>query len=230
MHDAHFHYSPEIARLQKENGIPGLCNVQNAQEEREVKEAGLLYSVGVHPWDADRIRLKEMEGLLEEAPVIGEIGMDNVWCDTDLSVQRDVFVAQIQFAARHGKPVILHTKGMEREILDIIRQYPNTYIVHWYSAMEYLQEYDAVASYFTVGPSVGTDPAVTQLAEKVSMEKLLMESDGLDAIEWAVGNRDYIDTLKHAAAQIARIKGLSYGQAEAWLDENFAALLQRVCS
>ena len=214
MHDAHFHYSPEIARLQKENGIPGLCNVQNAQEEREVKEAGLLYSVGVHPWDADRIRLKEMEGLLEEAPVIGEIGMDNVWCDKDLSVQRDVFVAQIQFAARHGKPVILHTKGMEREILD----------------MEYLQEYDAVASYFTVGPSVGTDPAVTQLAEKVSMEKLLMESDGLDAIEWAVGNRDYIDTLKHAAAQIARIKGLSYGQAEAWLDENFAALLQRVCS
>ena len=72
---------------------------------------------------------------------IGEIGLDNVWCTVDLGVQRTVFERQLAFAQQLGKPVVLHTKGMEREILDTIRYYPKRYLVHWYACPHWLQDY-----------------------------------------------------------------------------------------
>ncbi len=32
--------------------------------------------------------------LLKKAPIIGEIGMDSVWCDLDLNIQKEVFEKQ----------------------------------------------------------------------------------------------------------------------------------------
>ena len=114
-------------------------------------ENGLRCSCGVHPWSASHERLNEMKPLLKQARIIGEIGMDSVWCDTDMTLQKDVFVKQIEYAYQHHKPVVLHTKGQEQAILDILRQYPNTYIVHWYSDWAGVEAYDKIASYFTVG-------------------------------------------------------------------------------
>ena len=34
--------------------------------------------------------------LLKNAPIIGEIGMDSVWCDVDLKIQKEVFEKQLR--------------------------------------------------------------------------------------------------------------------------------------
>lgn len=227
MHDAHFHYSPEIVKLQKAYHIPSLCSVKSEAEYRQARAAGLSCSAGVHPWDGDAGQVPAMMSLACDCGFAGEIGMDNVWCHVDPVLQRRVFEEQIAFAKEHHLPVILHTKGQEKEILDIIRRYPNTYVVHWYSCMELLKEYDEVAAYFTVGPSVEADPAVYAVASEIGMEKLLIESDGIDAIEWAIGCRDYIGTLQHTIACIAKMRGLSHEKAEQRLDANFARLMER---
>ena len=54
--------------------------------------------------------------LLKQASIIGEIGMDSVWCDVDLEIQKEVFEKQLQLAKEWDKPVILHTKGQEKTI------------------------------------------------------------------------------------------------------------------
>lgn len=226
MHDAHFHYSEEIVKKQKAFRIPSICNVSNPSEYEKIKENNLVYSAGIHPWYCDKTSWDEMLPIMKEAPFIGEIGMDNVWCETDHNLQKEVFVKQIQFAEERNKPVILHTKGQEKEILEVLKQYPNTYVIHWYSCSDYVEEYNEVASYFTVGPSVGKDETVTELVRKIDVSKLLLETDGIDAIEWAIGNRAYVSTLQHSLNVIAEIKGISPQVAEQIMDSNFERLMK----
>ena len=64
-----------------------------------------------------------------------------------------------------------------------------------YGCMDYVKEYDEVVSYFTIGPSIGKEEEVTHLVKQVSMDKLLMESDGIEAVKWAIDNDDYIVAL-----------------------------------
>ena len=145
----------------------------------------LIPSFGLHPWDADKRSFQEMEPFLQKVPVIGEIGMDNVWCDVSLSSQSKVFESQLELACDLKKPVILHTKGQEKEIADIIRRYPNRYLVHWYSCKDHLQDYIDQGCYFSIGPDVWWNPATRNVARKVPLNRILTETDGLNAVQWA---------------------------------------------
>lgn len=226
MHDAHYHYSKEINALQNEYGISGICNVTNEIEFELVHQKQLFYSCGVHPWNASLDTFESMLPLLKKAPIIGEIGMDSVWCDLDLNIQKEVFEKQLQLAHALNKPVILHTKGQEKTILELIRKYPNTYVVHWYGCMDYVKEYDEVVSYFTIGPSIGKEEEVTHLVKQVSMDKLLMESDGIEAVKWAIDSDDYIAALKNEITVVASLKNQSYSEVERILDQNFSKLIK----
>ena len=220
MHDAHYHLSKKILDYK----LDGICNVANPSEFEIAQKYHLFYSCGVHPWQASLENLKKMKPYLKIAPIIGEIGMDNVWCDVNLDVQKKVFEEQVKFAKNMHKPVLLHTKGQEKEILDIIKKYPNTYIVHWYGCMDYVKEYDGVVSYFTVGPSIGKEKAVTHLVKMISLEKLLLETDGIEAVKWAIDSTDYLQALQNEVTQIAKIKNKSYEETEHILDTNFKKL------
>ena len=110
----------KINALQNEYGISGICNVANEIEFELVHQKQLFYSCGVHPWNASLDTFESMLPLLKKAPIIGEIGMDSVWCDLDLNIQKEVFEKQLQLAYALNKPVILHTKGQEKTILEFV--------------------------------------------------------------------------------------------------------------
>ncbi len=117
----------------------------------------LLFSFGIHPWYAEQFAAEPLE--LTEAyrmcDAVGEIGMDCVWCEIPLLVQRKVFERQLQIAADLKKPVILHTKGMEPEISDMIRGFPEPVCVHWYSGdLKSLEAFLKQDCYFTLGPDL----------------------------------------------------------------------------
>lgn len=122
---------------------------------------------------------------LEKCQVIGEIGMDSLWCNVPLKRQKEVLEKQLQIAAEWKKPVVLHTKDQEREILELIKKYPNTYLVHWYSADHDLDGYLDLDCYFSVGPDVIWNPAVQQVAKRGPENRILLETDGMDAVKWA---------------------------------------------
>ena len=144
-----------------------------------------LPTCGLHPWHAAAYSLEEMLPYLTAAPIIGEIGMDSVWCDIPLALQEEVFRAQLRLACEQNKPVILHTKGQERQIASILKEYPNHYLVHWYSSEEAPDDYLALDCYFSIGPDVWWNPAVQQTAVLIPQNRLLIETDGLEAVRWA---------------------------------------------
>lgn len=213
--DAHFHLSERMKKILETNPLSGIISCTTPKEciEAEAflsKHPSYAISCGIHPWKCDTITWKEMLPFLEKAQIIGEIGMDNVWCKKDIDIQKNIFEKQLQFAMQHKKTVVLHTKGMEKEILECIRLYPNTYHVHWYSCMEYVEEYRDLDCYFSIGPFPSVDKSVQKVCQLVPCDRLLIESDGIDAISWAIHRNiqddEYLSSLYTIAKQIGDIK------------------------
>ena len=220
--DAHTHFtSDEDLNLRIQNKIVSLFSNANPQEIEDLLSKKLsediILTCGIHPWSADVIKFEEMEKYLQKASIIGEIGMDSVWCDVDLKIQEAVFRKQLAYAAKNHKAVILHTKGQEKEIAKIIKEYPNKYLIHWYSCNDYLDEYLKLDCYFSIGPDVFWNEATREVARRAPLNRILSETDGLNAVKWAYDEAPIKKTpasitseaLKDVIHEIASIRKLT---------------------
>lgn len=192
--DAHAHTGSvsELHQRSQEH-IPSLICAVNPQEAAILLETTALAqyrsviipTYGLHPWHTEAYQVTDIEPYLKLGAAIGEIGMDSVWCSVPLRIQEAAFRKQLSIAADLKKSVILHTKGQEKQIASIIGEYKNTYLVHWYSSMEHIDDYIALNCYFSIGPNVINSPAVRQTASLVPFDRILVETDGLGAVAWA---------------------------------------------
>lgn len=232
--DAHCHLngSAELAALQRDEHILSIINCQSPAEwtlNQKLVAPHQPLSFGIHPWEATQLHWAEVTPCLEATAIVGEIGMDSVWTDVNLLEQARLFEAQLRFAHDHRKPVILHTKGCERAVLTRIQKYPNRYLVHWYAANEYQADYIRLDCYFSIGPDVLTDPAVTQLAKTVPLNRLLIETDGLDAIAWAqhrqITIQDYPKILQQSLRIVANLRGIAPQELETIVYQNLQRFL-----
>ena len=88
---------------------------------------GFYIALGVHPWWASQSQfdaLVELEalGALPEVNAIGEIGLDFALDEQSFALQRQCFELQLQLAAKLKKPVILHHRKSQNELLQVIKQ------------------------------------------------------------------------------------------------------------
>ena len=233
MHDAHFHLSDALYETLRTTRTPGIANAASAEEfdrlSRLSRGAAFTVSAGIHPWYADRVTFDEFLPTLERAAVIGEIGLDRIWCETDVTIQRERFLRQLEYAAEKGKPVVCHTKAAEAECAELIARFPNTYLIHWYSCLDHLETFIGLGCYFSIGPSVGIDPAVTRTAERVPLDRILFESDGIDAIAWAfntdASSVDYTATMRRTLQVTAELRGIGTEELEQQADGNLRRFL-----
>ncbi|MBQ9031635.1 MAG: TatD family hydrolase [Parasporobacterium sp.] len=146
---------------------------------------GVWVTFGIHPWYADQFHPQDWMELYRQSPLIGEIGMDQLWCDVPLSIQREIFEVQLQIAADLKKPVVLHTKDCEAQIAEMIRDFPEPVLVHWYSGTEKdLESYLQLNCRFTLGPDTSFSENHLLLS-RVPADRLLTETDGIGAVLWA---------------------------------------------
>ena len=59
------------------------------------------------------------------------------------------------------------------------------------------------------------------------MDKLLMESDGIEAVKWAIDSDNYVAALQNEIAQVAKLKDKSHFEVERILDQNFSKLIKK---
>ncbi|MGX7106474.1 TatD family hydrolase [Hutsoniella sourekii] len=240
--DSHLHLgaSHSLADYLANQQILSLINCQNKNEWIlnhslfEETDAPVFFSYGNHPWEADEIDQHPLK-YFQEADVIGEIGLDLPWTDLDLDVQLRSFHKQLALAHQLDKPVILHTKGYEDLILDIIHDYPNRYYVHWFSSSNLitLKSYLDFGVYLSVGPDITSNPAVQQVAKQTPSNRLLIESDGLDAIIWAQSHTSqpldeasfYQQAMRSNLNALAKIRQVAPDQLVSQLHKNLSEFI-----
>ena len=229
--DAHAHLGSAEELRAREGIFTILCGVDPADAEKvlRLRSESIEVCCALHPWHVEEFRVENMMPFLDAAPVIGEIGLDSAWTDADMDCQRRAFVRQLDIAREMGKPVVLHTKGMEEEIARTLERYDLTKLVHWYSCGEHLERYLDQDCYFTVGPDVAANPAVQAVARRAPLNRLLTETDGMDAVAWAlnrpVAPGELPEVLRGELRAIAMLKGISEAQVREAVWQNLQRFL-----
>ncbi|WP_312353257.1 TatD family hydrolase [Aminipila sp.] len=243
----------EFRNMIREKKLGVLANASCVSEFEAFETIeGAFISFGIHPWNTHefcksgkgenplildeqdwvkciREKLEGVKEYFRGAHAVGEIGMDSVWCSCNLMLQRELFIQQVEIAQSLRKPVVLHTKGQEKAIAEILLNYSLKKLVHWYSCEQYLELFLEQDCYFTVGPNYQTSNAVKKVISTVPLDRLLVETDGISAVEWASEKKIRVaeipDVLKGSVRAIAEAKGIAPEIAERRIEENFYRFL-----
>ncbi|QNI08339.1 YchF/TatD family DNA exonuclease [Mycobacterium kubicae] len=149
-------------------------------------------AVALHPTRADALTgaaRAEIEQLAAQPRVVavGETGMDMYWpgrlegCATP-QAQREAFAWHIDLAKRIGKPLMIHNRQADREVLDVLRAEgpPETVIFHCFSSDSAMaRECVAAGWMLSLSGTVSFRNArdLREAAPLIPMEQLLVETD-----------------------------------------------------
>lgn len=147
----------------------------------------VFFTAGVHPHDAEAFESSRDIPLLEErvaagAVAIGECGLDYHYDNSPREKQRAAFQAQIELAAKVGKPVVVHTRDAEDDTKAMISAAGAAGVrgvLHCFTGSHALAEAALAVGWYVSFSGIvtfkkWTDDALLRL---VPAERLLVESD-----------------------------------------------------
>ena len=207
--------------------VPSYLELQEIARRSEL----VLPTFGIHPRRAADYadRLPEISRHIEASPAIGEIGLDFHWVKDGATypAQRKVLEYFLAAAREQKKFVNLHTKGGEKEILDLLEKYAiHRAIIHWYSGpLDILRGMIQFGCYFTIGVEVHTSDHIKAIATTVPDHLLLTETDNPGALKWLTGEVGMPAAIENVVATLAQLRQSTPAQMAESIHRNFVRLV-----
>jgi TatD DNase family protein len=198
--DAHIHLSdpdfdkelPYIIAFLKNSNMILLSNSMDIKSSiRNLELSQLLYGkmlpfVGIHPWSAQSENFESFEAFLNKEKKlihgIGEIGLDRKYAQDEEAYkrQRSIFEKQLEFAERLEKPVSVHSRASQKDVMDILPSFKlKGVLLHWFSGdHQQLNRAMDKGYYVSFGPTIIYSKRSKDLAERASRDLILTETDG----------------------------------------------------
>lgn len=215
-----------IARIQS-SGISRVTNVgyDLTSSERSVKLAqdyDFIYAaIGIHPHNAaeatDEIWAKLV--LLAKQPKVlawGEIGLDYYRDLSPRSVQKEVFIHQIELANEVGLPIVIHNRDAHQDVLEIVKTHPPKFggVFHCYSGSWEMAKVLLNQGFYLsfAGPLTYKNARHTvEVAVHAPMDRILVETDSPYLTpEPRRGKRNEPTYVREIVTKLAKIKNLSF--------------------
>jgi TatD DNase family protein len=190
-------------------------------------------SAGVHPHYADKMneeRFAALEAYLSHPKVkaVGEIGLDYHYKDTQRDAQQIWFERQMQLAADHRLPVIVHDREAHADCMKIVRKFNNKGVFHSYSgSAEMAKELLNLGWYISFSGVVTFKNArgLLDVVRSVPLDRILIETDcPYLSPEPHRGKRNEPAYVRFVAQKIAELKGLTFEEVAAATTENAKTL------
>jgi len=199
--DTHAHldgaeYSADLDAVLARAGAAGVGSIVCAGQDEATSLATLelaarhhplVPAVGVHPHLASSAGdLGWLAGLAHDARVvaIGECGLDYHYDFSPRDVQRDVFARQLELAGELSKPIIIHCRESEDDLIEHLRRYyarDRRAVVHCFTGTyvfgkALIDEFDV---YLGIGGAVTFKKAeaLHDAAARLPLERLVLETD-----------------------------------------------------
>lgn len=151
----------------------------------------VLAAVGLHPGEIpalDEAALgRELEFVrthLAAADALGEVGLDykDASDEPQRARQRAAFAQQLEWAAEFRKPVNVHCRRAEREVLEACGAFAQRtglgVNLHWFThSAKLARRAGALGLFISPGPSILQDAAQAAVAAVVADDFLLLETD-----------------------------------------------------
>lgn len=158
----------------------------------------------------------------EEILAIGEIGMDFYHGKREeKEFQERILIEQLNLAKELNLPSIVHTRGAEKEVLEILKEYSSQKIViHCFCGnMKLVKKAVEIGCYFSIPCSLKRMQNFLELLKIVPKERILTETDApyLSPFEGKTNEPAFIaETIK----EISKIWNLSIEETEKQIEKN----------
>jgi TatD DNase family protein len=203
--------------------------------------ANVYCSIGTHPHQASREIDVPIDDLLsgakaEKVIAIGEAGLDYHYDYSTVSDQKTVFRRHIEAARMTGLPLIIHSREAEDDTAAILEEEmakgPFSAVLHCFtSGPELAQRGLALGLYISFSGmlSFKNADALRAIAAQVPIDRLLVETDApFLAPVPKRGQRNEPAFVRHTAAVLAELKGVSETDMARATTDNFFALFNAV--
>ena len=196
------------------------------------RSALVLPTFGIHPRRAPQYadRLSDLSPHIETTPAIGEIGLDFHWVKNSSEYPAQLKVLEYFFAAaREQKKIVnLHTKGGERQILELLERYDvSRPIIHWYSGpLDILRALVQFGAYFTIGVEVRYSETIQAIVREIPDRLLLTETDNPGGLKWLKGVVGMPSEIERVINELARIRSSTPASISRMVHANFLELIR----
>ncbi len=177
--------------------------IQNVFSHFELIDATGYYSAGLHPWYLDvttaKKQFSELEKICSKENVlaIGECGLDKV-CTTNMKLQEEYFIKQVQLANLIQKPIIIHCVRAFDEVLQILKKCGNKVpvIFHGFNKSANLADKILSKGHYLAFGSHLNNQNIAEVFRSVPEDRVFLETD--DATQ-------SIEDIYKVAAQIKQM-------------------------
>lgn len=253
--DSHCHldfpeFAPELGAVvarAKDAGV-GVCvsigtRMDGFPRVREIAEnfPNVWCSVGVHPHEAEKELLESPKPLVDAARHpkvvgIGETGLDYYYEHSPRQQQVANFRVHIEAARQTGLPVIVHTRDADDDTINVLREEmaarPFTGLIHCFTGSKRLAEASLELGLYISVSGIATFKKSDELRavlKDVPLDRLLVETDAPYLAPMPHrGKRNEPAFVKHTAAALAALKGVSAQELEDATTSNFFRLFTKV--
>lgn len=174
--------------------IHSTCNDQDVLTLRNLEyhehfEPGIIsandcFSIGIHPWNADKAGNDLFSGLENVAGnknviAIGETGLDKL-CGIDYKRQEFIFEKQLNISKSVNKPVIIHCVRAYQEIIALRKKYNfQPWILHRFNASEEIARQVSDLGFYLSFGNLILNPATkaAKILSKVPVNRVFFETD-----------------------------------------------------
>ena len=190
----------------------------------------IVPTFGIHPLNANKsFPESEISSLLNESKIIGEIGLDYCWAkDIGKKQQESIFELILDHCNRESKYCVIHTKGAEKRIIEILANYPNCKpIIHWYHGPgKYFRKIIDNNYLCTFGCEVSHSSYIRKLLAYIPTDLLLAETDNPESEIWLGGQRRDPMLIENVILDIANVKSMELQKMNDIILKNSLKILQ----
>jgi TatD DNase family protein len=219
-----------------------LGSCKKAIKITEKYERGVYATVAMHPHNVDKedfdISIYQNMAKHPRVVAIGECGLDYQFCEDNAEAQKqqqEVFIQHLKLAQEINKPVIIHSRRLFPEILEIVKKYPEVKgVLHCYMGRwSYAEEYLKLRFYLSFTGLITYARDYDKVIKNCPLDRILIETDSPYLTPDPLRKKDEIVrntplNVELVAQKIAEIKGLSFEEVAKQTTKNAQELFNLV--
>ncbi|NCN86309.1 TatD family hydrolase [archaeon] len=210
------------------NSVNIFSNKKNLEISK--KYSKIKFAAGLYPEETlKKEDYEELEKFVKENKKdvfsIGEIGMDFSRELPEKEIQEYVFEKQLELAEKLNLCVSIHTRKAEREIIEILREFPKVKrILHCFSGnFKLVKEALQIGCYFSIPTNIVRSEHFQKMVREIPREKILTETDTPYLSPFKETENEPANIVE-AIKVISRIWEVSKEEAEKQIEDNFKKL------
>ncbi len=141
---------------------------------------------GIHPLSVSKDFnqadiISTIERTIDSFVAIGETGLDYKYGVDSKELQLDWFHAQLDLAQRHAKPVVIHSRHADDDMLAVVNQYPNVRkVFHCYATnVDFFNALNGNQNYvsFTGMITFSKKGKLANAVRNIPLDRIMIETD-----------------------------------------------------